>query len=167
MPGHGRATIDSHEALPRVDAALSDLDGQDFMPFRVLAGRYPLGMTAHVLFLDVDDAAPATLSSIMVATIRERIGFDGALMTDDISMGALSGTLRSRGERAIAAGCDLVLHCNGNIDEMREIAAAAPELAGDALRRTRAALDRRRAPETVDRAALEARFDFLLAAAAA
>ena len=168
MPGHGRALVDSHEALPQVDATMAELEAQDLSPFRLLAKRAPLGMTAHVVFLDVDDAAPATFSSpVIVNVIRERIGFDGALMTDDISMGALSGSASERARRAIAAGCELVLHCNGEIAEMGEIAGAVPELEGDALRRTDAALRSRRAPDPVERAALERRFDFLLAQVAA
>jgi beta-N-acetylhexosaminidase len=163
MPGHGRAMVDSHDELPQVDATMAELEAQDFTPFKLLAKRSPLGMTAHVVFLDVDDGAPATLSSeVIVNVIRERIGFDGALMTDDICMHALSGTPRERAERAIAAGCDLVLHCNGELAEMREVAEAAPELGGDALRRTDAALAMRRAPDEVDREALERRFDSLL-----
>jgi beta-N-acetylhexosaminidase len=163
MPGHGRATVDSHAEVPQVDATMSELEAQDFTPFRLLAKRAPLGMTAHVVFLDVDDGAPATLSSAVIANIiRDRIGFDGVLMTDDISMGALLGTPRSRAERAIAAGCDLALHCNGKMEEMREIAAGVPELAGDALRRTDAALAFRKPAEVADRPALERRFQFLL-----
>jgi len=168
MPGHGRATVDSHEALPQVDATIGELEAQDLTPFRLLAKRAPLGMTAHLVFLDVDDGAPATLSSsVIVNVIRERIGFDGALMTDDISMGALSGSLRERAERSIAAGCDLVLHCNGDLAEMLEIAASVPELQDDALRRTDAALVALRPPEANDRVALERRFDRLLGLAAA
>jgi beta-N-acetylhexosaminidase len=163
MPGHGRATVDSHLDLPQVDATMAELEAQDFTPFRLLAKRAPLGMTAHVVFLDVDDGAPATLSKAVIGNIiRERIGFDGALMTDDISMGALSGEPRERAEKAIAAGCDLVVHCNGKLDEMREIAAGVPELAGDALRRTEAALAFRRAPDDMERPALEKRFQYLL-----
>jgi beta-N-acetylhexosaminidase len=168
MPGHGRAMVDSHTALPSVDATLVELEAEDFMPFRLLAKRAPLGMTAHVVFLDIDDGAPATLSATVIGNIiRERIGFDGALMTDDISMGALAGAPRERAAAAIRAGCDLVLHCNGALDEMRDIAAGVPELAGDALRRTDAALAARREPEAFDRAALEARYDAVLARAAA
>lgn len=168
MPGHGRATVDSHQELPRVDATLAELEARDFMPFRLLAKRVPLGMTGHILFLDIDDSAPATLSSAVIGkVIRTRIGFDGALMTDDISMGALSGDLRGRAEAALQAGCDMVLHCNGDMQEMRDVAAAAPELAGDALRRADAALAFRRPPEEADRPALEARYDFLVAKAAA
>ncbi len=163
MPGHGRATVDSHAEVPKVDATTAELEAQDFTPFRLLAKRSPLGMTAHVVFLDVDDSAPATFSSTVIASIiRERIGFDGALMTDDISMGALSGEPQARAERAIAAGCDLVLHCNGVMDEMLGIAAGVPELEGEPLRRCEAALAARRAPEDLDRQALESRFQFLL-----
>ncbi len=168
IPGHGRALVDSHEELPRVDATMSELEAQDFTPFRLLARRTPLGMTAHVVYLDLDDGAPATLSSsVIVNVIRKRIGFDGALMTDDICMHALSGSPRERAEAAIAAGCDLVLHCNGELEEMRGVAEGVPELDGEALRRTDAALAARRAPEEVDRAALERRFDALLGRVAA
>jgi beta-N-acetylhexosaminidase len=168
MPGHGRATVDSHQQLPRVDAPIADLEPQDFTPFRLLARKAPLGMTAHVVFTSIDGEAPATLSSIVIGNIiRERIGFDGALMTDDISMGALSGEFRGRAEAATRAGCDLVLHCNGELAEMHEIAAGAPELAGDALRRTEHALSLLRSADAVDRRALEARFDSLLGGIAA
>jgi beta-N-acetylhexosaminidase len=168
LPGHGRAQVDSHTELPRVDAGLAELEAQDFAPFRLLARRAGLGMTCHVVFSAVDADAPATLSATVIGNIiRRRIGFDGALMSDDISMGALSGSLRGRAERAIAAGCDIVLHCNGDMAEMAEIAAGTPKLAGDALRRVDAALAARRPPEQPDRRALEARFNMLLARAAA
>ena len=168
MPGHGRATVDSHHELPRVEATERELETRDFLPFRLLAKRSPLGMTGHVVFLDVDDSAPATLSAEVIARIiRGRIAFDGVLMTDDISMNALSGGVRERAEGAIRAGCDIVLHCNGELAEMREVAAVVPELKGDALRRTKAALAFRRTPQAVDRAAIEARFDALVARAAA
>lgn len=167
MPGHGRATVDSHKELPRVDATLAELEPQDFTPFRLLARRSPLGMTSHILFPAVDESAPATLSAAVVAkVIRERIGFDGILMTDDLSMHALSGWFRDRAQNAIRAGCDVVLHCNGEMAEARDVAAGVPELSGDALRRTEHALSLLRAPEEVDRRALEARFDSLLAGAA-
>ena len=163
MPGHGRAVVDSHKELPRVDAPLAELLVQDFAPFRLLAGKAPLAMTAHIVFRDLDDSAPATLSGPVIGKIiRERIGFDGALMTDDISMGALSGGFRDRSEAAIRAGCDLVLHCNGDMGEMTEVAAGVPELDGDSLRRTERALAALKAPEPGDRSALEARFDWLL-----
>ena len=168
MPGHGRATVDSHNLLPQVDATMAELEAQDFTPFRLLAKRAPLGMTAHVKYLDVDDSAPATHSRVVIDNIiRQRIGFDGALMTDDISMNALSGDVRSRAVRALRAGCDLALHCNGDLLEMIDVASGMPELAGDALRRTEAALSFQRTPDEVDRKALEVRYDFLLGQAVA
>jgi len=168
MPGHGRATVDSHGELPQVDATMAELEAQDFTPFRLLGKRATLGMTAHVLFLDVDDRSPGTHSSAVIGNIiRERIGFDGALMTDDISMGALSGDVRNRAVKAIRAGCDLALHCNGDLIEMIEVASGMPELSGEALRRTEAALASRRPVEAVDRKAIEARYDHLLTLAAA
>lgn len=163
LPGHGRANVDSHEALPVVDAPLAELEARDFAPFRLCAGRIPLAMTAHVVFSAVDGARPATLSAAMIAIIRERIGFDGALMTDDIGMGALEGAVEDRARHAIAAGCDLVLHCNGDFDEIQRVSAAVPQLQGEALRRTETALAARRAPAEADREALEARFRELLA----
>jgi beta-N-acetylhexosaminidase len=167
MPGHGRAAVDSHEALPVVDAALYELERTDFAPFRLCARRFPLAMTAHVVFSAVDDERPATLSPAMIAIIRERIGFDGALMTDDIGMGALAGAAEERARRAIAAGCDLVLHCNGDLDEMLRVAEAVPQLDGRALDRTEAALAALSPPAPVDRSLLEARFSELLAMAEA
>ena len=167
IPGHGRATVDSHKELPRVEATLAELEPRDFTPFRLLARRSPLAMTSHIVFPAVDDSAPATLSAAVVAkVIRERIGFDGVLMTDDISMHALSGWFRERAAAAMRAGCDLVLHCNGDMDEAKDVAAGSPELSGDALRRTEHALSLLRAPDAVDRRALEARFDALLAGVA-
>lgn len=163
MPGHGRALVDSHSELPRVDASMADLEAQDFTPFRLLAKRAPLGMTGHIVYLAVDALFPATLSGVVIGNvIRQRIGFDGVLMTDDISMGALSGDLRSRAVRAIAAGCDLVLHCNGDLAEMRAVAEGVSELMGDALRRSEAALAFRRPVAAIDRGAMEARFDALV-----
>jgi beta-N-acetylhexosaminidase len=163
MPGHGRAMVDSHNELPQVDATLSELEAQDFAPFRLIARRAPLGMTCHVVYLDVDDSSPATLSGQVIdKVIRQRIGFDGALMTDDLSMNALSGDVRSRASRAIDAGCDIVLHCNGDLIEMIDVADGVPELQGEALRRADAALASRQASQDVDRRALEARYDALL-----
>ncbi len=168
LPGHGRAKVDSHHELPRVDAALPELEAQDFAPFRLLAPRVTLGMTCHVVFSAIDEGSPATLSAAVIGNIiRKRIGFDGVLMTDDISMHALSGGYRERAERAIRAGCDLVLHCNGELAETVEIAAGVPELADEALRRTETALASRRPPTEADRRSLEARFDAILAGAAA
>jgi beta-N-acetylhexosaminidase len=146
LPGHGRATADSHHRLPTVTADRSSLEAVDFAAFRPLAGL-PLGMTAHVVFSAFDPVAPATTSVTMVQdVIRDSIGFEGLLMSDDISMGALSGSLAERSVAALTAGCDVILHCNGRIDEMRAVADAVPPLAGDAARRAAAALARRRRP---------------------
>lgn len=164
VPGHGRAQVDSHRALPRVDAGIGELARHDFVPFRTLA-EMPWAMTAHILFSAIDDAAPATMSARLIAdVIRRDIGFDGVLVSDDISMGALDGSLGERTRRALAAGCDLVLHCSGVLSEMEEIAAAAPAISAAAAER----LDggealRRRSRQPFDRAATESRFDALLA----
>ncbi|MEW5703267.1 MAG: beta-N-acetylhexosaminidase [Pseudomonadota bacterium] len=128
IPGHGRAQADSHKALPRVEASEAELVATDFLPFRELADM-PLAMTAHIVYAAFDRERPATLSPAVVSeVIRRRIGFDGFLMTDDIAMGALGGPLAVRAGAAIAAGCDAILHCNGRLDEMAEIAAAVGPL---------------------------------------
>jgi beta-N-acetylhexosaminidase len=150
IPGHGRATADSHAKLPVVDADRATLEATDFAAFRPLAGL-PMGMTAHVVFTAIDPVSPATTSAMMIAeVIRGFIGFGGLLMSDDVSMGALSGSLRERTRAAIAAGCDVALHCNGKLDEMRQVAAESPFLAGDAARRADAALAVRRLPQEID-----------------
>ena len=135
LPGHGRATADSHLRLPVVDTDRATLEATDFAAFRPLAGL-PLGMTAHVVFTAYDPLAPATTSVTMVRqVIRDSIGFRGLLMSDDVSMGALSGSIAERTRAALAAGCDVVLHCNGELDEMQAVAAEAPLLAGEAAAR--------------------------------
>jgi beta-N-acetylhexosaminidase len=142
IPGHGRARADSHEELPVVTTSLEELDRTDFEPFRRLSAL-PAAMTAHVVYSAIDPDRPATVSPVMIGEIiRKRIGFDGLLLTDDLSMKALQGSLGSRTEAAIDAGCDIALHCNGRLDEMREVVAATPQLAGDAARRADAALRR-------------------------
>ncbi len=155
IPGHGRATADSHTALPRVDASRADLEASDFAPFRALADL-PLAMTAHVLFADIDPDRPATCSPKVLGMVRRDIGFGGLLMSDDISMGALAGSIAERSAAARAAGCDVVLHCNGDAGEMAAVAEAAGRLAGPELARAGAALARRHHPQDVDIAALEA-----------
>jgi beta-N-acetylhexosaminidase len=163
LPGHGRATVDSHKELPRVSADRATLTASDFAAFRPLAGL-PMGMTAHVVFAAIDPVAPATTSVTMVReVIRGTIGFDGLLMTDDISMQALAGSLPERGRASLAAGCDVVLHCNGSLAERIEVAASTPPLAGDAARRAAAALAVRRAASALDVAAARAEFAALLA----
>jgi beta-N-acetylhexosaminidase len=150
LPGHGRAKVDSHHRLPVVDTDRTTLEATDFAAFRPLAGL-PLGMTAHVVFSAIDPVAPATTSVTMVReVIRGFVGFQGLLMSDDISMGALSGTPAERSRAALAAGCDLVLHCNGDLAEMEEVAGVAPELAGEAAARADKALAQRSAPEWFD-----------------
>jgi beta-N-acetylhexosaminidase len=140
IPGHGRAKADSHLELPVVNASLDELRAVDFIPFRANADL-PLAMTAHVVYTAIDASAPGTLSKTVIGDIiRCEIGFDGLLMTDDLSMKALTGSFRARTEGAVAAGCDVVLHCNGDLTEGRPVAEGAPELAGKALERAEAAL---------------------------
>jgi beta-N-acetylhexosaminidase len=163
LPGHGRATADSHHKLPVVDTDRATLEAIDFSAFKPLAGL-PLGMTAHVVFTAIDPVAPATTSVTMVGqVIRGFIGFQGLLMSDDISMNALSGSIAERSRAALAAGCDVVLHCNGNLGEMVAVANEAPELAGDAARRAEAALAARKAPEEFDTDAARRLFTQLIA----
>ncbi len=165
LPGHGRARLDSHLELPRVEAPLEALDAHDFAPFRALA-HLPMGMTAHVVYTALDAVRPATLSPPVIAAIRERIGFSGLLMSDDLSMQALSGPLGARAAAARAAGCDVALHCNGGRAEMEAVVAAAGRLEGASLARAEAALAARRPPEPADITALEAELAALSAPSA-
>ena len=163
IPGHGRATVDSHLALPVVATPRSELDLTDFAPFRALAGM-PWAMTAHVLYTALDPDRPATLSPRVIAeAIRAEIGFDGVLLSDDLSMAALGGKIETRAWDALKAGCDLVLHCNGILDEMQAIAAAIGPMSAAAQRRVALGEARRQAPGAFDRYAAEARFAVLLA----
>lgn len=164
IPGHGRTPLDSHVDLPVVSADLATLEAEDFAPFRALADL-PLAMTAHIVYPALDPAQPATLSRKAVGYIREVIGFDGLLMTDDLSMQALRGRLRERVARAVAAGCDMMLHCNGDFAEMLQVADAAPRLEGDALRRADAALEAKQDPGKTDLAGLKAELSELMAEA--
>jgi len=157
LPGHGRAGADSHHELPRVATPLADLDAIDFAAFRPLAGE-ALGMTAHVVYEAIDPEACATLSPAVIEVIRRQIGFGGLLMTDDLSMQALSGSMAARTQGALAAGCDVILHCNGDRAEMTEIAAHAPLLAGEAAARAARAEAERGGREPVDIRAAEARY---------
>jgi beta-N-acetylhexosaminidase len=165
IPGHGRATANSHAKLPVVNADRATLESTDFAAFRPLAAL-PLGMTAHVVFTAIDPIAPATISATIVReVIRDSIGFKGLLMSDDISMGALSGSVGERSRSAIAAGCDVVLHCNGEMPEMLAVAAEAPGLAGEAARRAAAALAAKKPAAPIDLAASRAEFLKLMAGA--
>jgi beta-N-acetylhexosaminidase len=166
LPGHGRATADSHQRLPVVNATREELEATDFAAFRPLSAL-PLGMTAHVVFTAYDPVTPATTSVTMVQqVIRGSIGFKGLLMSDDVSMGALSGSIAERTRAALAAGCDLVLHCNGKLDEMQAVAAESPPLADEAARRADAALAARRAPAAIDTVEARRTFAAMLAGTA-
>lgn len=165
VPGHGRATADTHFKLPMVDTPRDELERTDFAAFKPLADL-PMAMTAHVVFSAIDPAHPATTSATMIAdVIRGAIGFQGLLMSDDVSMNALLGNIAERTRAIFAAGCDLALHCNGNIEEMREVAHETPELSGKALERANAALAARKAPQPFDRVAARSELDALIARA--
>lgn len=161
IPGHGRAKVDSHEGLPHAKARAKTLRVSDFLAFQAVSGL-PIAMTAHVVFDAIDKENPATLSPAAIAVIRDTIKFAGLLVTDDISMGALSGPLEIRARAALDAGCDLVLHCNGDLAEMRRVASAAGQMTAAGQARAGAALAWRRPPEPVDIAALEAEFRALM-----
>jgi beta-N-acetylhexosaminidase len=163
IPGHGRATADSHLRLPRVDAPRAELERTDFAAFRPLADL-PMAMTAHVVFSAIDPAQPATTSATIIdEVIRGLIGFQGLVMSDDVSMNALAGSIAERTAAIVAAGCDVVLHCNGKLEEMRQVAAETPWLEGKALRRAEAALAARKRPQVdFDREAARAKLDDLV-----
>lgn len=153
IPGHGRAAADSHHELPVVDTPLETLCKVDFTPFAALADL-PMAMTAHVVYTAIDNAQPATLSAAAVGQVmREMLGFEGLIMTDDLSMKALQGTMKDKIDKARVAGCDMMLHCNGNMTEMEEVAAASGGLTGQALKRAQIALAAVRQPKEFDRAA--------------
>jgi beta-N-acetylhexosaminidase len=167
MPGHGRARVDSHYACPRVETGFEELARTDFAPFRALAAM-PWAMTAHLVYSTIDPRAPATLSSrVITEVIRGEIGFDGVLVSDDLSMRALGGGLGERTRQALTAGCDLALHCNGDRGEMEDVVAAARPISpltaarlrrGEAMRCSSAA-------NGFDRKEIEAQFDAVLAGA--
>jgi beta-N-acetylhexosaminidase len=166
IPGHGRAESDSHLALPRVSAAVEELSASDFVTFRSL-DQCPIAMTAHVVYESIDPQRPATTSPKVIRdVIRGEIGFDGLLMSDDLSMKALDGPLSVRARQAQFAGCDLVLHCNGDMDEMRDVASEVKTLEGLALKRSEQALAHLSAPAAFDPDAAQARLAALLEASA-
>ena len=173
IPGHGRATMDSHETLPIVTATLAELEACDFAVFKALHDL-PLAMTAHILYTALDDKDCATFSTKVMDYIRNEIGFNGLIMSDDLSMKALGGSFAERTMRALAAGCDLVLHGNGALvgepvrdlmAELREVAAASVVLSPMALARANAATDQRRAPMPEQAPALLAEWQQALAVA--
>jgi len=157
IPGHGRATLDSHKELPRVSAGLDALEAADFAAFRALSDL-PLGMTAHIVFEALDPERPATQSAAVIEHIRRQIGFDGLLMTDDLNMQALAGNLAGRARASMAAGCDLVLQCSGVMAEMVEVAGACGALSGPAQARAARAEAYRQLAEPADTGALLAEY---------
>ena len=165
IPGHGRAGADSHLALPRVDAEAEELSASDFVTFRSL-DLCPMAMTAHVVYDSIDPQRPATTSPKVIRdVIRGEIGFDGLLLSDDLSMQALDGPLDVRARAALFAGCDVVLHCNGKMDEMKLVASETKILEGLSLKRAEAALAHLIQPDVFDPRAAETRLAQLLAVA--
>ncbi|MBI6629815.1 beta-N-acetylhexosaminidase [Pontibaca salina] len=164
IPGHGRATLDSHHELPHVSASSDILAQTDFAPFRALSDL-PMAMTAHLVY-DAIAPEPATLSARMIALIREQIGFDGLLMSDDIAMKALPGTSAENARAAIAAGCDVALFCNGSLAERDAVADAAGHMESEATRRAMAALAARQSPDDFDPEAAENELAALMPAGA-
>ena len=161
IPGHGRAMVDSHLELPCVDTSLDELRQTDFEPFRQLA-HLPMAMTAHVVYTSVDGESPATTSPVVVREIiRGEIGFDGLLMSDDLSMQALTGDFCERTNSVFDAGCDVVLHCNGEMEEMLPISKAAPQLKGKPFERMIIALDKIGRAIEMDEISLRHEFDQL------
>jgi beta-N-acetylhexosaminidase len=165
IPGHGRAQADSHLTLPRVSTPYPELSTHDFVTFRGVNDA-PVAMTAHVVYEAVDPKRPATTSSRVVQTvIRREIGFDGLLLSDDLSMAALQGSIGKRANSALLAGCDVVLHCNGDFNEMKEVASSVKILSGESLRRADAALAQYRAPADLDIGQAEAHLTALMGSA--
>ncbi len=165
IPGHGRARADSHKDLPVIDASLEELSESDFKPFAAL-NDLPLAMTAHVVLSAVDDVDPASVSAPIIGeVIRQQIGFRGLIMSDDLDMAALTGTLAERATGVIGAGCDVALHCSGLLAGMEEVADAAPELSGAALTRLNDAFGALKAPVAFDVERAENMLEKALAAA--
>ncbi|WP_168077930.1 beta-N-acetylhexosaminidase [Caulobacter sp. SSI4214] len=160
IPGHGRALGDSHLELPVVKAKLLELEIRDFAPFRVLSDM-PMAMTAHVVYAAIDRKNPATTSKkVIKQVIRGSMGFDGLLMSDDLSMKALTGDFKQRAKDSLSAGCDVVLHCNGDMDEMKAVMSGVGKMSKEARRRAQAVMNRLvKVPEPFDPAEARARFD--------
>ncbi|HGG64822.1 MAG TPA: glycoside hydrolase family 3 protein, partial [Rhodobacteraceae bacterium] len=154
IPGHGRATLDSHKELPRVSTNRAGLEAVDFAAMRALADL-PMGMSAHIVYEDIDASGPATTSPVMVDLIRNDIGFSGLLMSDDLSMDALQGDVSTRARNARNAGMDLILHCNGKMPEMQMVVDAVGNFTHDAQKRADLAINARKSPDNVDIPALE------------
>ncbi|MEJ2001742.1 MAG: glycoside hydrolase family 3 N-terminal domain-containing protein [Maritimibacter sp.] len=161
MPGQGRAMVDPHEELPRISTREKALRVSDFLAFQAVSGL-PIAMATHALFEDIDPENPTPFSPDVIARIREEIGFAGMLMTDDISLPALSGPLETRVQTALASGCDMILHGSGDLGEMQAVATAAGSMSVPAKMRAEDVLSWRRPPEPVDIQALEAEFQSLM-----
>ena len=162
IPGHGRALADSHLELPRVDTPLDELSATDFVPFAALSGA-PAGMTAHIVYEAVDPDAPGSLSPVVVQNIiRETIGFNGLLFSDDVCMKALSGPLDQRVNSVLAAGCDVALHCDGGFADMEKIAANCPPMRPDSMERLDAARPADGDSHSMDREAAKRRISAFL-----
>ncbi len=158
IPGHGRAAADTHHELPTVDTPLDELRRHDFAPFAALSDM-PMAMTAHVVYSAIDGLHPATTSPAVIEDIiRGEMGFNGLLMSDDVSMQALSGDFRDRTDAIFAAGCDVVLHCNGVMDEMRQVAKQTPVLDGRPAMRASKTLLKRERPDAVEEVAARQEF---------
>jgi len=143
IPGHGRAEVDSHLSLPLVTTKLAELAKTDFVPFKSLNSA-KMAMTAHIVYSSIDPDNPATISKVIIdEIIRKQIGFDGLLMSDDLDMKALRGSLANRGQRALSAGCDMLLHCSGDLSAMWELATIVPTLTGKAQLRAKEAAPHR------------------------
>ena len=162
IPGHGRADVDSHLSLPTVDIPHDDLSSFDFLPFKALADM-PLAMTAHIVFSDIDAEAPATQSKRMISDIiRDEIGFKGVLMSDDLSMQALSGSLGERTRRTFEAGCDLALHCNGNMAEMQDVAANAGSMSDKLMKQLETIIVQTRIDADIDIQAIRQNYNNII-----
>ena len=165
VPGHGRATADSHHDLPVVTASRAELEAQDFAPFRAMKDEV-MAMSAHIVFTAIDAERPATTSrTVIEEVIRGSIGFDGLLLSDDSSMNALKGTLGERAADIVAGGCDIVLHCNGLMDEMKQVVREVPELSGKSLERAKAVQAAFQPADGASEEAIHAEFAALMAVA--
>jgi len=165
MPGHGRAFVDSHHKLPVVDVGFDELAKSDFLPFTTMKNEL-MAMSAHIVFTAIDPENPATTSEKVVRdVIRGHIGFDGLLMSDDVSMNALAGDIEARARGIVAAGLDLVLHCHGIMDEMLQVARVVPVISGETLRRAKAVEAGFAKPDASDETALRDEFNGMLAIA--
>ncbi|MBW9061878.1 beta-N-acetylhexosaminidase [Rhizobium herbae] len=165
MPGHGRAFVDSHHKLPVVDVPFEELAKSDFVPFAAMKNEL-MAMSAHIVFTAIDPENPATTSpKVVEGVIRGHIGFDGLLMSDDVSMNALAGNIEERARGIVAAGLDLVLHCHGIMDEMLQVARVVPVISGETLRRVKAVEAGFAKPDASDEAALRDEFNGMLAIA--